>query len=359
MSLLIVDSFDNYGSGDTNFRSVCDGWYSGYGPSISTGGGRLGSAAIYNEYSGGYWYYNLNSAKSTLYIGIAFRAIGGSYEPGDGSSDNRNFCHFWYGSYHQLTINPGLNYSISVSNYNTGAISEGATVIARSNNYLWTANVWYHLQIAVNFHVSTGWVIVKLNDEEVLNETGLRTVSNGGGVNLVDRIAFFGVPSSGGTNPMPTYHDDLYVDDAQLHGDCHIVSLMPNGDGTLGDFTPLNAGDHYVEVDENIITSDDYVYAASLNSQESFTFLCPSNISGIKAVVLNSCATLDDTGTSKIKALIRSGGSVYLGSIEFSLDTTSYWKTRQTIFETDPDDSNPWTYTKINAAEFGIEITGV
>jgi hypothetical protein len=46
-----------------------------------------------------------------------------------------------------------------------------------------------------------------------------------------------------------------------------------------------------------------------------------------------------------------------LESNEYEL-TTSYTH-NSVIWETDPDDSNAWTQTKLEAAEFGLEITTI
>jgi hypothetical protein len=70
---------------------------------------------------------------------------------------------------------------------------------------------------------------------------------------------------------------------------------------------------------------------------------------------LNNFTRIDQAGTRKITPLIRSNSTDYQGTETDVI--TSEFKFESEIFETDPDDSNAWTQTKLEAAEFGLEIT--
>ena len=64
---------------------------------------------------------------------------------------------------------------------------------------------------------------------------------------------------------------------------------------------------------------------------------------------------MDEAGSRKITALCRSNSTNYSGTETDFI--TADWHFEIEIWDTDPDDSNVWTQTKLEAAEFGLEIT--
>ena len=75
----------------------------------------------------------------------------------------------------------------------------------------------------------------------------------------------------------------------------------------------------------------------------------------VKAIQLNNCCRIDEVGTRKITPLIRSNSTDYSGTETENI--TADYLFESEVWETDPDDSNVWTQTKLEAAEFGFEIT--
>jgi hypothetical protein len=108
-------------------------------------------------------------------------------------------------------------------------------------------------------------------------------------------------------------------------------------------------------VDETPSNEDtDYIYSDTLNHKQGFG-ITTGSLSTVKGIQLNNHCRLDQAGTRKITPLIRSNSTDYSGTETGAIPAD--YRFESEIFETDPDDSSAWTQTKLEAAEFGLEIT--
>jgi hypothetical protein len=107
----------------------------------------------------------------------------------------------------------------------------------------------------------------------------------------------------------------------------------------------------------NELSSDEdsgYVYDATVNDQERFTF--PGVTGGsVKGVMMYARARKDDATARSIRLVAKSGATVGDNGADIALSTT--YQSYNAIFETDPNTSAAWTPTALNAAEFGIKTT--
>lgn len=158
--------------------------------------------------------------------------------------------------------------------------------------------------------------------------------------------------------------DDLYflVQDGSgkntFLGDCRVDTILANGNGTTNDMTP-SAGNNYECINDDPNDPNDYVEAEIDGDLDLYTFPdVPTEIddSYIHGVTLDHMAKrTQPVSNVESRNVVRSNGSLYYGSQNWALnDTTADIK--KNTFETDPDDSNPWTQAKINACEFGVEL---
>jgi len=158
--------------------------------------------------------------------------------------------------------------------------------------------------------------------------------------------------------------DDMYVimNDAvgltDFLGDCRVDTIFPNGDGNYSQLTP-SVGDNYECVDEDPIETADYVEGDTDGEKDTYTYenvnvdIDDSNIYGVSVQSVGQ-RTLS-VGNIDLRNMVRSGGSDYYGSQDWPCGE-NFLGYKQSIWEDDPDDSNPWTQAKINACEFGVEL---
>jgi hypothetical protein len=151
------------------------------------------------------------------------------------------------------------------------------------------------------------------------------------------------------------HFDDMYVDDAQFYGDCRVKTFVPDSISSTNNSFTASAGNKDECVDDIPSNEDtDYIYSSTLNHKQGFG-ITTGALGTVKAIQLNNHCRIDEVGDKKITPLIRSNGADYQGT-ETELITADYLFESE-IWETDPDDSNPWDQTKLEAAEFGLEIT--
>jgi hypothetical protein len=336
MALLFIDGFDHY-----DINSMGDmGYFGNYVTSY------VNISASYARYNGqgmrivssayGLPTKNIGVAKSTLYLGVAVKK-GQAGTPG--TSAGERFITFYDESYvRQVTLQVNASYGIS-------AYCD-ATLLGSTADGIFPDQEWFYLEIKVTISATVGEVTIRINETEVLSLTDQNT-KNGD-----DYIRYFRL--SGIYNDLDVYFDDLYVDDAQFHGDCQVKTFVPTGDSvTNTDFIRSEGSNDYECVDEAIATETDYIEGSSLNDKSTFDITTDS-LPSVKGVqVTNYCKTTG-TGDNGIKAICRSNSVDYQGT---EVTPSADYKFYQEIWETDPDDSNPWTQTKLEAAEFGLEIT--
>jgi hypothetical protein len=107
-------------------------------------------------------------------------------------------------------------------------------------------------------------------------------------------------------------------------------------------------------VDDNPPNDDtDYIYSATVTNKSTFG-ITTGALGSVKGIQLNNRLKVDGLGTRLAKPVVRSNSVDYAGGVFNGI--TDSWLFYPRIYETDPDDSNPWTQTKLEAAEFGLQI---
>ena len=337
MSLIYIDGFDHYTNTEANYKGWSfHGTYNSFSPSSY---GRFGSGGVRTTYHDQVVKRNIGVNKSTLYMGIALA----KWEAGTPIFDVRYpLITFW----DELDVKQVV-FCVSPT-YQILAYQGDDTLLGTSAVDILKDYVWYYLELKVVISATVGVVEVRVNGVEIINETGLDTKN---GTDYIRSLAFSAIPSQ-----RTVYYDDLYIDDSQFHGDCRIKTFMPDSDSaTHTDFTRSTGSNDYECVDESDPTDDtDYIYANTVGDISTFG-ITTGSLGTVQGIQLNNYLRKDDAGTRKIKPLIRSNSSDYQGT-ELD-DVPANYIFYSDIWETDPDDSNAWTQTKLEAAEFGLEIT--
>ena len=341
MTLLLIEGFDHFES---------DAHLSDKNWDISSGGSFVEVASSHGRF-GGNGLQVINSGpnihakkdigvnKSTIYFGIAIK-INEASPGGFFSSDTAMITLLDESSVMQVRLFVNTDYGIL-------AYQGDDTLLGSTADQVLPLQKWCYLEGKITISATVGEVTLRVNGTQVLNLTSKDT-KNGS-----DYIRYFKVGSV--YNDLTTLFDDIYFDDAQFHGDCRIRTFMPDSISTTNNSFTASAGNKDECVDDNPPTNDtDYIYSRTLNHKQGFG-ITTGVLGTVIGIQLNNYCRDDAAGSRKITPLIRSNGADYSGT-ETGVITADYLF-ESGIWELDPDDSGAWTQTKLEAAEFGLEIT--
>lgn len=224
---------------------------------------------------------------------------------------------------------------------------------------LLTTNVWHYVECKVKFNSTTGSVVLRVNEEEVLNLSGVNTAATTGGDTRPSAIAI-----GGGVRAQRIEVDDIYImDDAgsipahtDFLGDVRAERLNPTSDGATTDFTNNGGGDNYQDVDD-ATTDDDTTYVQSSTATEKDTYgfgnisITPANV---EAVSVKTSIRKTDAGSRNFVHVARRGSEID-SAVLYPSVTYHYM---ESVFPQDPNGGSPiaWTKTTVDAAEFGYKV---
>ena len=334
MTLLCIEGFDHVSTaqiGDKNWANA--------NMNIGSSYGRFGGQGLVCTSSVGvYGWKDFGVNKSTIYFGVAIKktesgviTFNTSY-PLIGFRDESNV--------YQVKLHITPDFAIT-------AYQGDNTLLGISSDGVFRDLAWNYIEAKITISATVGEVTVRVGETQVLNLTSQDTKN---GSDYIRQIYFSPVYASKNTN-----FDDMYVDDAQFHGDCRIRTFVPDSISPTNNSFTASAGNKDECVDELPSNEDtDYIVSDTLNHKQGFG-ITTGVLGTVKAIQINNHCRLDEAGTRKIKSLIRSNGADYTG-IETGVISADY-NFESEIWETDPDDAAAWTQTKLEAAEFGLEIT--
>jgi hypothetical protein len=328
-----MDGFDHQA-----YNKILDKGYSGNTSSqYSTAYGRFGSKGVGLNGSSYYIVKDFGVNKTTIYFGIAFR------KDQTGTPTYTNSVPF-LGVYdesgvYQVKLHVNASYGIS-------AYRGDNTLLGSSADGIITNLKWHFVEVKVTISDTVGEVTVRLDETQVLNLTSQDTKN---GSDYARRIRVGHIFSQ------DTAIDDFYIDDAQFNGNCRVRTFMPDSDGNSADFTRSEGSFDYECVDE-VSPNDDtnYISSDTLNHKSIFG-ITTGSVGTVKGIQVNNYVRIDQAGTRKIKPIVRSNSTDYQGTETAAIGAGYLFESE--IWETDPDDSSAWTQTKLEAAEFGLEIT--
>jgi len=334
MTILFMDGFDHYSAGQLADK------YEGVGASttLSSAYSRFAGGQGWRAYGNGYSIRKtLPVNKTTVYVGFAW------YRNNSGVLNTGTWGIFYFIDeflVNQILLRPNSSGSFSV-------LRGDGTVLGSSAESVFVDYKWHYIEMKVTISNTVGVVEVRLNGTEIINLTSQDTKN---GSDYIRSVMLDGL------NPNQySFFDDMYIDDAQFHGDCRIRTFVPDADGNSSDFTRSTGSNDYECVDEILSNDDtDYIYSDTLNHKSIFG-ITTGSLGTVKAIQLNNHCRLDEAGTRKITPIIRSNSTDYQGTETEAI--AADYNFEHEIWELDPDDSGAWTQTKLEAAEFGLEIT--
>jgi len=354
VALLFVDSFDHYKIGEMTKKWSSAGIFDEPG-SIQVGTGRCGSNCYRQDFG-----YEVH------------RGVNPQGTP------TRGFCGFAYRNIQSLSTTKIMGVSGTLFGDNplwtayfsaSGAIDihngqAGQLLVASTPAGLIHQNEWAFLEFGWTIGRGTGAIIVRVNNIEVLNATGLWLAGDPPG--LLPWRAFLLTTSSNATNE----YDDLYVlDDVDdggspplntFLGDVRIQYLRPIADGANTAWTVVGGGTHANAVDKNYSSElttpsiqSNVVGATDTNEYDNPTI----GVGLAFGVQVSALAVKDESGPRTIATVVRapSGATAISASQAPSEGASTY---RQTVYGRNPTTGAPWTIAEVSAAQFGVRVTG-
>jgi hypothetical protein len=221
---------------------------------------------------------------------------------------------------------------------------------------------WFYLEVKATIADAGGTCIARINGVEWINFTG--DTRNAGTATTVSMIRF---PASAAWAS-----DDLWVLDGvdgttlappqkaafnDFIGEKVIRASRPSGNGASSQWlgSDGNSVDNYLLMREDPWNQTDYVTNSTATQRDTYDYANVIGLSTVDAVQVVGYASKSDAGVRGIKFVTRSSiGATAIGP-DNPLSTT--WTVYQDVIRTQDENNTPWTLTKVNAHEYGIELT--
>lgn len=243
-----------------------------------------------------------------------------------------------------------------------GASSAG-TLLGTTAAGVMVDGSYQYVEMKATLDDSTGVVVVRVDELEVLHLTGLDT-KNGGTKTVFDsfRLRLFYSGVSDGA-------DDFYVCNGagsvnnDFLGAIKIETLYPTGNGNSSQWVGSdgNSTDNYLLVDDpasgSLINTGDYVEGSSTGDEDTYVHGNSTQPTGnaVRAVFMHAYAQKNDAGARELAHVARlSGTETSTASVKTMINGTM--KTTWAVSETKPG-GGAWTVNDVNNAEFGIKAT--
>lgn len=344
MALLFIDGFD-YASAEgarQKWTQVTDNRNSAtYFEVTNTNARRAGTyyLKLANSSSSGTsgWVQTAFAAKSTLYIGFAFKKV----EAANGimfmlrDTADTSQCAVEVNADGSFSLYRGTTTLLDTTPVNQCYVGE-----------------WNYFEFKLVISDSVGAWEVRKNGASIHTGTGFDTRASAAYTTAT--TLYLQGPSAYGH----CAYDDLYIDDAQFHGDCRVDTLHPTANGTYAQWTPL-AGQNYENVDE-VSPDNDTSYNSTVTAGAIDTYVM-DNLSAlgstIYGVALNLSLRKTDAGTVICHAMTRIGSTDFEGTTDHNV--SDVYRYAQEIYEVNPDDGAAWEEADVNGAEFGVKLDSI
>lgn len=287
------------------------------------------------------------SSINTLYVSFRMRLSSFTYAP--------TICSFANDAGYQVSFQ--YDYSGGAPYYIKARLGGriGTTILGVSTQ-VFPYNQWVLIEIKVKVHSTQGEVVMKFDRHEVINVTGVNTqFQTTGGITKF----YLGSVNVGSTDCASNwYYDDVVLDDADWPGNSRIQGLPATAAGATTQFTP-SAGANYQCVDEVPASDTDYNAAGLIDKVDTFTLAdLTGNLNVIKCLAVQTRAWKEGNGVAEfLKHVVRPASTDRVGTMNHRLP--SVVGSKQTIWENNPEDSQPWEAADVNGMEAGYTSAAI
>jgi hypothetical protein len=229
-----------------------------------------------------------------------------------------------------------------------------STLLATSIKNL-IKNAWHYIEVKLLIDNAAGYVIVNVDEEEWINETGLDTRQSGND--------FFNGIQLGGDVSVNVDFDDFYFCDLtgsknnDFLGDCVVSTLLPDGDTADADFTPDSGTDQYAMVN-GTFDDDTGLESETVGHKTIVTLgsLPAAGIGTIAGVQVVARVKKDDAGTKSVRNVVVSGAAE---DPQTAYALADQYTNNVDLLEDDPAEAagTAWTESAVNAMQVGVEVT--
>lgn len=251
-------------------------------------------------------------------------------------------------------------YDGTTQGINIGFVNSTTMYINRGGTTLETFTVpnmaltWHFVELKVKCNGVSGTYEVRIDGVNVASDTGLNTQAGANAYHTTFRLQ---TTWGGG---YASCYDDLYFLDSSgsvntdFLGVRKVTTLFPTDVGSDNDWTGSAEVDHYTLVDENPCDDDTtYVESSTSTDKELWTFDTLTDVGIVSGIQVNTDCRETDATPFSIKTVVKTlSESDDAGQV---VGTSSY-TTRRRLLETDPYDSEAWSASRINDAQFGIKV---
>ena len=338
MALLWLDGFEQY----ENIADILDAYVSSVTASTTIETGRNTGAGNNKAMQLGFNTTNmqkrLGETTSTVVVGFAFQGVG---------LTTLDIMRLYNSSTEMIVLRQsGGEIYIDRGSTNLGNTT-GANILGGN---------WYYIELKVFIHDSTGTVQVWVDGVSRLSLTSQDTKN--GTPNTITSLWLGGYSGD-------HLYDDLYVlddsgtDATDVLGDCRVETVFPDADGATNNFTAVGTGTTNADrVDDGSTPDDDttYVHSSTATNKDLYGFAAlAGDIDTVYAVGVALRVRKTEAGFRTIATVARSNVTEVDGS-DHGLGVS--WRYANEIYENDPDGGGAWDEAAVNAAQFGIKITG-
>lgn len=336
--LLWIEGFEEFGTTDANLRASIAFKYTTNAVTLSKNmTGRAVGRAIGLLESGAGFITTPNLGNiGTICVGFAFRV--------ESTLATLPIMQLREADDATNGFNLRLNSDGSLQVYNN------TSSIATSSAGLISPDTWYYIEAKV-LVANSGTYDIQLDGASILS--GSADTQQGASA-FCNRVRLLG--SDNLTRVF--IFDDWYVLDTtsaannDLLGDRRVLTVFPTGAGSETDFTP-SAGNNWAAVDDNPPDGDTtYVESAVSTDTDLYGFADVSDLASINGVQINAIAR-KTAGDFNLALPVLSNVTQSDGS---AVAVTSSFANYHRIVEEDPDATDPWTESTLNAAEFGVKV---
>ncbi len=362
MSLLFVDSFDNYSTPQIGELVKWQTFVNDSGGAFLidtvnprvTGGQDLFCGGVAGS-NGNYFQQTYAVDKTTYITGFAFRVD--SFDPANSMALT---------SFLDVTTTTQVVVSLTALGFlEFRQSSITGTLLARSTiPAIVQTGVYYFIEMKILFDGAAGTIKCNITGggttTTVVNVSGVNTAPSGTNSMRAQRLGAL-QSSQILTNQFSWHFDDFYACDSlgalnnDILGDCRAVCLFPNAPGSSTQFSPIGAATNWQCVNELSENGDTtYVFGSTVGNKDLYNHTpTPATTNQVLGAQLCGVMRKDDTGTRTGANTMLSGATALDGgSNSLTLNYAGY----RDIVETDPATGIAFTKAGIDAMQIGAKI---
>ena len=334
--LKFCDSFDHYGSSDISRK------YESLSSAATSTVGRNGTRGLYCTTTNEVGKY-LGTPVGTVIVGFAFwwNSVGISNRAVLKIYDKNN------------AVACSLRFNISSQKIEF-LLGNQASLVATGTTVFGIASAWRYIELKVDPDPSSGSYEVRVDGVTELSGSGIATSAAS-----TDCLAVYLGPDS--SNGGVFYMDDFYICDDQggvnddFLGDVTVEHVLPNADGTYGDFVGSTSGvDDYTLVDENPVSTTDYLRGTDVGDKVSVGLASLSGTDTVLGVQALASCNKESGGAAVVNVYVRAGGVDSSDGVDVGLSSTNRYAS--SCSDLSPATGLPFSISEVDAAEVVVEI---